>query len=80
MLQNIVFGLGSSGNYVPIVSNAVNFFIQHNRWPPAPQNSFNFNVKTTFGQSKVILGGRRRFLTGDLEDGVILDIMDRPDM
>ena len=61
MLQNIVFGLGSSGNYVPIVSNAVNFFIQHNRWPITP--SFIgfwlacFNVKTTFGQSKVILGG-----------------------
>ena len=29
---------------------------------------------------KVILGGRWRFLTGDLEDGVILDLMDHHDM
>ena len=29
---------------------------------------------------EVILGGRWWFLTGDLEDGVILDVMDRHDM
>ena len=29
---------------------------------------------------EIILGGCCRFLTGALEDGVILDVMDRPDM